>query len=401
MRDRIDLDKMPRFWEPKPSALWDLLLGPVHRRLLRRMHAILDVQIHGMEKLAQIPTSDGILLCPNHSYTGDGSLMVEFGRRAPRRMFIMAAWHAFRAHGGLAGWMLQRLGAFSVDREGCDRRAIKQATELLTTGRMLCIFPEGEIYHLNQKLTPLREGVAFIAAAALRELEKAKSSANLWLVPIGIRYRFMENVLPKLEEAMSRLEKHVLLSPKPGQPLAERILRFGEAALTIKEKDYLGHEQPGDLPARLARLAKHLLARREQSGGNNVRDDEPIPVRVKLLRQQLLEKVWEEDCDPESILHIREALADVHLALQLYSYPGDYLQSNPTIERMAETIEKYEEDVYGTYAAPKGPRRGIVEVGEPINVRETAVGKLRIATAAMTAKLEVGLSQAMIRAQAR
>jgi len=41
------------------------------------------------------------------------------------------------------GWVLQRMGAFSVDREGCDRRAIRQATDLLTTGNFVGGLPGG------------------------------------------------------------------------------------------------------------------------------------------------------------------------------------------------------------------------------------------------------------------
>lgn len=391
MRQRIDLEQMPRFWPPKPSGLWDVLLGPLHRRFLRGV-GIVDVQIDGMEKLSAIDPADGILLCPNHSYTGDGPLMVEFGRQMPRRMYIMAAWHGFRGMWGISGWFLQRMGAFSVDREGCDRRAIKQAMELLTTGKALCIFPEGEIYHTNERLTPLREGVAFIAATAQRELDKAKSPANVWLVPLCIRYRFVGDVLPELKKAMTALEERVLLTPRPDLPLHERIIRFGELALMIKEKEHLGQAGQGTLPDRLSALARHILARREQTHLNKVADGEPIPVRVKMLRQHLLESVWEQDCAPEAFETVREALGDVHLALQLYSYPGDYISSEPSIERMAETIEKYEEDVFGKYATPKGDRIATVAVGGPIGVKQhSAAGRLRAVVGDLTAKLESSL----------
>lgn len=397
MRQRIDLEQMPRFWPPKPSRLWDVLLGPLHRRFMRGV-GIPDVQIEGMEKLAAIDPKDGILICPNHSYTGDGPLMVEFGRRMPRRMYIMAAWHGFRGHWGIDGWILQRMGAFSVDREGCDRRAIKQAMELLTTGQSLCIFPEGEIYHTNERLTPLREGVAFIAATAQRELDKAGSSASVWLVPVCIRYRFVGDVLPALKEAMTRLEERVLLTPKPELPLPERIMRFGEVALTIKEKDHLGHEGQGDLRTRLTNLTNHILTRLEGAHMKKSNAEEPIPVRVKLLRQHLLESVWEKNCDPAAFDAVRGALGDVHLALQLYSYPGDYISTQPTPERMAETIEKYEEDVYGTYAKPKGDRRAQVTVGEPINVkRDGGGGKLRAVVGEVTGTLEAELREMMER----
>src|SRR5688500_15448613 len=109
--------------------------------------------------------------------------MLEVGRRAGRQFYIMAAWQLFRARLGLDGRVLQRLGAFSVDREGVDRRAIRQAVELLTHGATLVVFPEGEVYRLNERLTPLLEGVAFMAQSAQRDLEKAAPAAHVWIVP--------------------------------------------------------------------------------------------------------------------------------------------------------------------------------------------------------------------------
>jgi 1-acyl-sn-glycerol-3-phosphate acyltransferase len=364
--------------------------------MLRRSHGIHEITIDGMERIASIPAKDGILLCPNHSYTGDGSTMLEFGRRAPRRMYIMAAWHGFRGHWGFDGFLLQRMGAFSVDREGCDRAAMKQAGEILSTGRMLCIFPEGEIYHLNQRLTPLREGVAFIAATAQRELDKAKSDANVWLVPIAIHYSFIGDVLPALNDAMAKLERRMLITPDANRPLHDRIIRFGEIALTLQEKQHLGAEQDGDLPARLARLTNEVLSAQETRHFGKPNADEPTPVRVKLLRQHLMEQLWDEKCDPAQIPAYRQSLADVHRALQLYSYPGDYISTQPSAERMAETIEKYEEDVYGTFAKPKGKRRARIKVGEPISVKQHAsAGKLRAVAGAITNDLEEKLRAAM------
>src|SRR5918993_855140 len=146
MRNRIDPhNERTDFRPPKPSRFWSAALWPVHQWVMRRMHGIVDVSVHGIDRLKTIASGDGILICPNHSYTGDGSV---------------------------DGFLLQRLGGFSVDREGCDRAAMRQANDLLTSGKALVIFPEGEIYHTNERLTPLREGVGFIALTAQRELDK-------------------------------------------------------------------------------------------------------------------------------------------------------------------------------------------------------------------------------------
>src|SRR5688500_5543676 len=116
MRNRIDPhDERDDFRPPRPSPFWSLALWPVHRWVMRRMHGIADVNVQGLDVLKRILPGDGVLICPNHSYTGDGSVMAEVGRRARRQFYFMAARHTFAGHGGFDGFMLQRLGGFSVD----------------------------------------------------------------------------------------------------------------------------------------------------------------------------------------------------------------------------------------------------------------------------------------------
>ena len=57
----------------------------------------------------------------------------------------------------MARHLLPRIGAFPIDREGADLRAFKAGVEILARGRQpLVIFPEGEVYHVYDRLTPLR-----------------------------------------------------------------------------------------------------------------------------------------------------------------------------------------------------------------------------------------------------
>ena len=57
---------------------------------------------------------------------------------------------------------------------------------------------------------------------------------------------------------------------------------------------------------------------------------------------------------------------DMFLATQLYSYRGDYLVAEPTPERIAETVDKLEEDLLKvTYPSVRAPRKVVVEFGKP------------------------------------
>ena len=398
------MELMPGFWAPKPSRVWNTLLGPLRHYYLRSFYKISGITLDGIEHLSVIKAGDGALLAPNHSHDSDPHVMMDVGHRTGRQLYFMAAWQVFLAHHGIDGWVMQRFGAFSVDREGCDRRAIRQATELLTAGKWLVVFPEGEIYHTNERLTPLREGVAFMAVTAQRDLEKTKSEHRIWVVPTCIRYTYDQDITPQLDESVAGLERRLMIKTKAGAALHERIVTLGDMLLTIKEKEQLGHstEGEGDLPARLNRLINHLLVRHEKEYFGKTSDGDSVPLRVKVLRRAILEKLAAEHSNQpaESTAPARStqhaplvppaaqsALDDLHLVLQLYSYPGDYVSSKPTVERMAETIEKFEEDLDG-FSAPKGTRRAGVRFAPPIDVGPFLAARPRAASIEITAKLE-------------
>jgi hypothetical protein len=376
MWNAITDNSMPGFWPPRPNRFWNVALEPFRRWYLGRYYGIAEVLIEGQEAVGQPAPGDALLIAPNHSHDSDPHVMMEVARRLGRQFYFMAAWQLFRMHRGWDGFVLQRMGAFSVDREGCDRRAIQQAVELLTSGKSLVVFPEGEVYRLNDRLTPLLDGVAFMALSAQRDLQRRSGGGRVWIVPTAIRYQYVEDIGDKLAEAMDRLETRLHATPPPRYqttPLADRIVRYGELMLTIKEKEKLGfsREREGDLPARVAHLTEDLLARHELTWLQKSPSADTIPLRIKALRRRLLEVRADDTSDQDARRWAEAALADVQLALQLYSYPGNYISQRPSIERMAETVEKFEEDIEGA-SRPKGNRRARVVFGEPIDLSAVA-----------------------------
>jgi 1-acyl-sn-glycerol-3-phosphate acyltransferase len=392
---------MPDFWPARPNRFWRTALEPWRRWYLRR-YGIAEVQVERPGEAFQgIQPGDGVLVAPNHSHDSDPHVMLEVSRRLGRRFYFMAAWQIFRPHWGLDGFVLQRLGAFSVDREGCDRRALAQATTLLTTGQTLLVFPEGEVYRLNDRLTPLLDGVAFMALSAQRALTKAGQGQKVWIVPAAIRYRYVEDIRPRLEQAVERLEARFALAPRRGTALDERILRYGEMLLTLKEKEKLGRsrEMEGDMAARIAHLLEDLLARHERTYLQKSPAGETVTLRVKALRRKLFD-IWTDDtvdagaADAVARQAAREALDDVQLALQAYSYPGNYIRENPSIERIAETVEKLEEDLEGQ-AMPHGKRRASVLFGPPIDLSQVGEGRMRALSEQVTDRLEESIRNLM------
>jgi hypothetical protein len=82
--------------------------------------------------------------------------------------------------------------------------------------------------------------------------------------------------------------------------------------------------------------------------------------------------------------------------MQIFSYPADYMRVNPTVERIAETLMKAEEDFLGVdQAPPRAPRRALVRFGEPIDLTErikaSGQARSRQLVPALTAEVEAQL----------
>lgn len=391
---------MPRFWPPRRSIFWSKLLARLRRYYARRHWRVCEVDIEGLkESFGRFGPNDGVVIAPNHSHEGDAHALLEVACLARSHFYFMVAWQAFRGHWGIDGWIMQRMGCFSVDREGTDRRAVRTAAELLAAGNSVVIFPEGEIHHLNGRLMPLLDGPAFIACKAQRELGQAGSQARIWMLPVGISYRFVEDVRPQLDAAMKRLETRLFWwKPPHGASLNERIIRFGEALLTLKEKEKLGRsgENDGDLPTRISRLIDALLAAHEAKFLTQSQSAEPVPLRVKSLRRRLLEMGANEEANEAICREALDGLDDLQLALQLSSYPGDYIQEQPSLERMAETIEKFEEDVYGVTRSI-GERCARVRFGTPVDMKQACEsGRTRVVITNVTDELEESIRNLLV-----
>jgi 1-acyl-sn-glycerol-3-phosphate acyltransferase len=393
-------DELPyQFLPPKVNRFCVRATRGFRLRMLRKEHRVDRVDVEGIEHLQPLlGHGDGVLLAPNHSDRADGLVMLDLADRIGRPMCAMAMHQLFAGSAGLRRWLFPRLGVFPVDREGSDLAAVKAAVEILSAGdHPLLVFPEGEVYHLTDRLTPLREGVAFLAASAARKKKEGKS---VWIVPVGLKYRFVDghDPMPAMLGLMDRLEHKFTWWNRGELPLVERIYRYAEAMLTLKELEYLRQACSGPLTERIASLRSHIVNGLEDRHLGKRQERETVPSRVNELRRHCLEVLKGQGTSPETAAQIRRDLNDVFVAVQLFSYPGDYLRENPTLERVSEVLMKFDEDVLGSeVGAPHGPRRAFLKLGEPIDVaaRLKAGGKLKTVVGTVTAELE-GRIQALL-----
>jgi 1-acyl-sn-glycerol-3-phosphate acyltransferase len=114
-------------------------------------------EVYGKDNL---PAVGGALLAANHVSYLDPPLM---GCAVDRHVHFMAKKELFSIPG--LGWLMRRFGSIPVERKGSDRQAIRRALELLQSGSVVGIFPEGTRGDGKTLLKP-QPGTVLLAAKA-------------------------------------------------------------------------------------------------------------------------------------------------------------------------------------------------------------------------------------------
>lgn len=357
------------FHPPSYSPLLAPFLGKTTELLmLRGKFNVRQVGIEGADRIAAlVKEGHSILVAPNHADHADPFVLDYAGRRWGLPFHYMAAREGFEQN-RLIAFALRRSGVFSIDREGADIAAIKTAMKLLQECVYpLIIFPEGEIYHHHERLAPLNEGVATIRLRASENLPHGKRA---YIVPTAVRYFYHDDVAATFAPRLDALEERITWKPRPDLGTVERIYRLGSGLLGLKEVEFFGESRPGALVERILNLQTRLIERVEAKHGGPPKD-KTIPERVKSLRGKIRKKLFEEAGPPaeRNAAALHDDLDTLFLAVQLYSYPGQYLRERPSVHRIAETLLKLEEDVMGSsnYATV---RRARVRFGEPIDIHQ-------------------------------
>lgn len=376
MNQLLNTESHYQFIPPHEGNFWPRALGMFVPGVLRRKYGVTDVEIRGKERVAPLlRDGHGIMLAPNHCRMADALVVQSVAKSIGRPVFIMASSHVFRGSKLLA-FVLRRVGAFSVHREGIDREAIQKAISILIEGkRPLVIFPEGALSQTNDRLNSLMEGASFIARSAAAKLDRqakdGQSSKKVFAVPVAIRYLFKGDLAQTVAPMLAEIERRLSWRTLDHLPLVERIYKVGPALLALKEMEYLGEPQTGELDQRLDRLINSILAPLEAEwfGSDQVGSKQEVSVvsRVKELRKAVLPDMVESSLDERELERRWRQLQDMELAQQLSLYPARYVASKPTVDRILETVDRFTENLSGE-EQPHGPLKVVVQIGEPIEV---------------------------------
>ncbi|MDF1740700.1 MAG: lysophospholipid acyltransferase family protein [Verrucomicrobiales bacterium] len=385
-----------QFFEPKPSRPIIALSRAANRHLVLpgKNHLIKDIQIEGDTRRVRDLKKTGhrILFVMNHPSHSDPQIVTELHRRMRMPSSFMAAYDVF-LRSKRAAWCMQRLGHFSIDREGNDRKAMATAINILKEGKFaLNIFPEGNVYLTNDRVTPFLDGTAFIALKA----QKALENERVTVVPLSLKFTHLTTPRATLRSRMRTLGDDSGFTFDPDPDPVEAIMGLGTHLLAahLRTHGYGNEISPTDrnVHRELDLLAHTIMADIEKELNLPPSVSDELISRIRKARSTIHSLRIKEDSDIESNTDLLRSTAQkTILALRIHGYLDPYLTANPTIDRFDETVEKLSEDFYSKAMPRTGPRRLIAKVHPPLDVSQylsAADGKLKDAVSTLTRDME-------------
>lgn len=394
-----------QFFPARPSVAVMALCRFCNARfgLPGRNHRIRQTRLSGATEAVRAIEERGerILYVPNHSTHSDPQLMTEAHRQLGTPSCFMAAYDVF-LRGKFHAWVMQRAGAFSVDREGSDRKAMAEALSVLKAGRFaLTIFPEGNVYMMNDRVTPFLEGAAFLALKAQKELGAGRP---IHVVPVSIKVTHVTDVRPAVKAKLGSLAATSGETFDPEADPVGELTRIGRHLLAknLRQRGFIGRQEnlgAAHLTEALRDGADRIVSGLEDKMDLTPKPGDDLTTRVRKIRAE----IHQIRTDParETEHRVASSWADeAILALRILGYGNPYLALNPTLDRFSETVEKLSEDLLGRWDLPVAPRDALIRIGEPIHlprwVEENEKGgksrqSVNALTAAMEAAVQAGL----------
>lgn len=383
-----------RFFEARPSPPLIRAARFVNRHLVLPgpNHRINEIALSGETTRLRDTWRDNkrLIFVSNHPTHSDPQVLTEVQRRLGIDASFMAAYDVF-LRGRLQAFLMQRLGNFSIDREGSDRKAMAAAIQIVRDGRRaLNIFPEGNVFLTNDRLMPLLDGTAFIALKA----QTALDGNEVMVVPVSMKFTHLTRPRDPLRKRLIDLAEHSGHQFPVGSeddPVSA-VLGLGRHIIGSHLRTHGGSNAPdfdeSSIHETLEAFAATLVDGLETDLGIKAAPEMKLLDRIGKVRSRLHQLRTDPSLPQDPTL---DGMADrALLALRVHGYTAPYLTARPTIDRYDETVERIAEDYHSRAMPRTGPRRAMVEIHPPLSVREFLEqngGSLRTTIPALTATL--------------
>lgn len=332
---------------------------------LARKYGVVEHECRNLHRFMQAcQEGQSILLAPNHCRYSDPLVLGWPARYAKTHLYAMASWHLFSAS-RFQSYAIQKMGAFSILREGIDRQSLEMAIDILGRAeRPLVLFPEGATTRSNDRLYPLLDGVAFIARSAAKRRAK-HDGGSVVIQPVAIKYLYRGDISTWVVNAVTRLEKDLGWRSKHGKCLSSRIKRISSAVFAMCAVRYSGRPASRLFHYQKDDLVRTLLEQAESRYGLLTKEEiEPL-TRIRKLRSTLSTRHANSlSAQERDDGQYYAAITD--LVQRLHYFPHQCLDKSLVSEtEILEALEGLQEILLGRPDFP-GPFKVIIDFGEPI-----------------------------------
>ena len=322
--------------------------------------------------LRNLPKGSGAIITSNHADETDPRVCIELSRRSGKRFISMCNREAFDEAFGLAGWTLQRLGHFSVERGAHDVLAKDYAVDVIKQGQdILVIFPEGEIFYLNEAVQPFHSGAIEIGMQAILHHRKTDANWTTYIVPMAIKYHHSEPIESILEKRIAKMEARLSVKSSQGS-LPERLHALQK--LLIEREEMIHHinfdaRRAQDLTQEIISAQNAILSEVEE------RLHEPAEVQ-----RHPIDKSWqlsaeirdalEQQANSKQKAELLQDIASLEEVAQLSSWqPHYYSNAGASSDRLAEAVLKLERELYKVKRPRQLANRNVfVKLADPIDL---------------------------------
>jgi 1-acyl-sn-glycerol-3-phosphate acyltransferase len=383
------------------------LLMPTLRRTLFGGISI-SIAADDLAKLRQYK-GQRMLLLPNHPTGEEPVVLFDIATALDEVFNFVAAREVFDWEHGFRGWLLRRVGVYSVIRGAADRDSFLMSKKILMAGKnRLVIFIEGEISRENETLIPFEPGVVQLACWAqeglIKEAAKQKKSQSsacnnserqensvsstqpseappIYLAPIAIKYFYQPNCAGAIEDSLIALEKAAGLPLDTGMNRYQRVRSIGEQILHVQEELHQIIALPGtSLADRVLAIKNRMLRKIELFLDLKPDPSESTLDRLRAIRNTMdhLIHIYDDpteqtEYEQRTIDHLRKTLSEFYLDLDrvvyFLTYNQGYLTEDASNERLIEMIRRLEREIYGE-AKLLLPRVAVLKVGEVMDLKQ-------------------------------
>jgi hypothetical protein len=334
------------------------------------------------------------------------------------------------------GWLAANLGGTPIQRGKADWTGLRSVRDLYINGKFpMAAAPEGATNGLSEIVSPLEPGIAQMGFWCAEDLQKAGRDEKVLILPIGIKYSYVNEPWENIANLLTELEAVSGLSVNSSnntsfEVLYPRLLTLAEHLLSVMEQFYtrfyhqtLPDEKitNGEIKDRNEALAYRLQAvmnialfiaeqyfdlpsrgnwtdrcrRVEQAGWNYIfREDFKDIKSLSPLEKSLGDRIAEEAYF--RMWHMR-------LVESFVAVSGIYIREKPTVERFAETtliLGNMVNKIKGNNPLQRpqlGKQRVKITVGTPISVSERYSGykSSRVAARQAVSELTNDLQQVL------